>query len=263
MSKVPMHEDPTNPQNYQPSVSSPFDQPSEINSQNNTDRGWLDDLEPEIPVGQTPRQGIDPKNPIVLVETAFLASAAALVWLVNFYFPIGPLELLFPTPIALIYLRWGNRPAGMTALTAFLLISVLMGPLRSLQYLVPYGLLGWTLGALWQRRGRWRITIPVGTAITSFGTFFKIWLVSLLLGEDLWLYSTMQVMGLLEWGIDKLGLLWLPTIGAVQIATVCFLLFKNLIYTTLVHIVAWYLCDRLGNSIPDPPKIVQAIFNDA
>ncbi len=254
-----MHEDPTNSKNYQPPVSSPIGQPSD----NEDDRGWLDDLEPEILDEQIPRQGVDPKNPIVLVETAFLASAAALVWLVNFYFPIGPIMLLFPIPIALIYLRWGNRPAGMTALTAFLLIAVLMGPLRSLQYLMPYGVLGWTLGALWQRRGRWRITIPVGTAITNFGTFFKIWLVSLLLGEDLWLYFTMQVMGLLEWGIDKLGLLWQPTIGAVQIATVCFLLFKDLIYTTSVHIVAWYLCDRLGNSIPDPPKIVQAIFNDA
>ena len=262
-----MHEDSTKPKNDQPSVPLPFNQPSENDSKSDSetdnDRGWLDDLEPEIPSTETIRQGIDPKNPIVLVETAFLASAAALVWLVNFYFPIGPIMLLFPIPIALIYLRWGNRPAGMTALTAFLLIAVLMGPLRSLQYLIPYGLLGWTLGALWQRRGRWRITIPVGTVITNFGTFFKIWLVSLLLGEDLWLYFTMQVMGLLEWGIDKLGLLWQPTIAAVQIATVCFLLFKDLIYTTLVHIVAWYLCDRLGNSIPDPPKIVQAIFNDA
>ncbi len=227
------------------------------------DRGWLDDIVPERPQDTAnPRAGIDPKNPIVLVETAFLASAGALIWLINFYFPIGPIMLLFPLPITLIYLRWGNRPAGMTVLISMLLISVLMGPLRSLQFLMPYGVLGWTLGALWQRRGRWRSTIPIGTIIANFGTFFKIWLVSALLGEDLWLYFTMQMTGLLEWIVDKLGILWQPTIGSVQIATIGFLLFKDCIYTVMYHIVAWYLCDRLGNQIPDPPKLVQAIFND-
>jgi uncharacterized protein YybS (DUF2232 family) len=228
------------------------------------DRGWLDDIVPERPQDTAnPRAGIDPKNPIVLVETAFLASAGALIWLINFYFPIGPIMLLFPLPITLIYLRWGNRPAGMTVLISMLLISVLMGPLRSLQFLMPYGVLGWTLGALWQRRGRWRSTVPIGAIIANFGTFFKIWLVSALLGEDLWLYFTMQMTGLLEWIVDKLGILWQPTIGSVQIATVVFLLFKDCVYTVMYHLVAWYLCDRLGNQIPDPPKLVQAIFNDA
>ena len=99
--------------------------------------------------------------------------------------------------------------------------------------------------------------------IANFGTFFKIWLVSALLGEDLWLYFTMQATGLLEWGVDKLGLLWQPTIGSVQLATIAFLIVKDCIYTTLYHIVAWYLCDRLGTTIPDPPKLIQAIFNDA
>jgi uncharacterized protein YybS (DUF2232 family) len=42
-----------------------------------------------------------------MVETAFLASTAALIWLVNTYFPPGPiLRLLFPLPMALVYLRW-------------------------------------------------------------------------------------------------------------------------------------------------------------
>ena len=58
-------------------------------------------------------------------------------------------------------------------------------------------------------------------------------------------------------------LLWQPTISSVQLATIGFLIFKDCIYTTLYHIVAWYLCDRLGNTIPDPPKLIQAIFNDA
>src|SRR4028119_2317976 len=48
--------------------------------------------------------------PLILVETAFLASTASLIWLFNYYFPLGPvLRIFFPVPIALVYLRWGNR----------------------------------------------------------------------------------------------------------------------------------------------------------
>ena len=51
-----------------------------------------------------------PTDTVVMVETAFLASAASLVWLINYYFPLGPvLKIFLPIPIALIYLRRGNR----------------------------------------------------------------------------------------------------------------------------------------------------------
>ncbi|NES71958.1 MAG: DUF2232 domain-containing protein, partial [Okeania sp. SIO2D1] len=74
-------------------------------------------------------------KPIVLVETAFLASTASLIWFINYYFPLGPLlRVFFPVPIALLYLRWGNRAAWMGAAVSGLLLSVLMGPTRSILF---------------------------------------------------------------------------------------------------------------------------------
>ncbi len=53
---------------------------------------------------------------VITVETAFLASATSLIWLIDYYFPLGPLlRVFFPIPIALAYLRWGARCAWMTA----------------------------------------------------------------------------------------------------------------------------------------------------
>ncbi len=67
--------------------------------------------------------------PLRMVETAFLASTASLIWFINFYFPLGPvLRIFFPVPIALVYLRWGKRAAWMAAVTSGLLLAVLMGP---------------------------------------------------------------------------------------------------------------------------------------
>ena len=79
------------------------------------------------------------KMPLSMVETAFLASTASLIWLINYYFPLGPvLRIFFPIPIALVYLRWGHRASWMSALVSGLLLSVLMG--QNAQYFVFYPL---------------------------------------------------------------------------------------------------------------------------
>lgn len=216
----------------------------------------------ETPPVRSARRGVDPSTPIVLVETAFLASAASLIWLINFYFPLGPvLQVFFPVPIALLYLRWGSRSAWMAALVSWLLLSVLMGPPRSILFLMPYGLMGVLLGVLWRRRARWSLSIGLAALLGTVGFFFRIWLTSMLLGEDLWLYATNQVTDLLEWLFIKLGLLFQPSLVMVQAAVVVMIIASRIVYAFTVHLVAWLLLDRLGNPIPRPPKWVQVLMD--
>jgi uncharacterized protein YybS (DUF2232 family) len=204
----------------------------------------------------------DPSTPRVTVETAFLASAASLIWLINFYFPMGPvLRVFFPIPIALIYLRWSNRAAWMGTLVTGLLLSVLMGPVRSVQYIMPFGLLGMLLGMFWRRRAAWAISVPMGALLGAIGFFFRLWFVSVLLGDDLWLYATNQITDLLGWVFTKLGWLVQPSLAQVQGALVLLVLLNNLVYLFVVHLVAWFLLDRLGNPIPRPPKWVQTLMD--
>ncbi|XGV87967.1 MAG: DUF2232 domain-containing protein [Limnothrix sp. BL-A-16] len=215
--------------------------------------------EPENRPLQPPRQ--DTIAPLALVETAFLASAASLIWLVNFYFPLGPaLRVFFSLPIALVYLRWGSRSAWMAAIVSGLLLSVLMGPPRSIQYVMPYGLLGVLLGCLWRRGVGWGRSIALGTLLSATGLFFRIALVSTLLGDDLWTYVTVQVTGLLEWGATRLGLLWRPELGAVQGATVLMILVNAAVYVFAVHLVSWAVFERLGLRLPPPPRWVQTLL---
>jgi uncharacterized protein YybS (DUF2232 family) len=231
------------------------------------DGGWIDDIVPDVPSltelrdrPAIPRQ-VDPNSPIVMVETAFLASASALVWFVNSYFPIGPvLQIFFPIPIALLYLRWGKRSAWMAALIATLLLTILMGPTRSVQFIVPYGFLGVLLGFSWYRRASWGWSIFLGTLLTTIGAFFRLWILSALLGENLWHYSTVQMTGLLDWGFDRLNILEQPTLPLVQVAAAVMIMLRNLVYLFVVHVVAWFLCDRLGNPIPRAPRWVRVLF---
>ncbi|MBD1805230.1 MAG: DUF2232 domain-containing protein [Symplocastrum torsivum CPER-KK1] len=197
-----------------------------------------------------------------MVETAFLASTASLIWLINFYFPLGPvLRIFFPIPIALVYLRWGNRASWMSALVSGLLLSVLMGPTRSILFFIPYGLMGVQLGAMWSRRANWLFSIFTGTLLGTFGFFFRFWLLSILLGEDLWVYVTTQITQLAEWGFLRLGLLDQPSLSLIQALAIVMVFINNLVYLFVVHLVALLMLDRLGNPIPRPPNWVQVLLD--
>jgi hypothetical protein len=200
--------------------------------------------------------------PLEMVETAFLASTASLIWLINYYFPLGPiLRMFFPIPIALTYIRWGNRASWMSALVSGLLLSVLMGPTRSILFFIPYGVMGVQLGAVWRRQGSWLLSIFTGTLIGTFGFFFRFWLLSVLLGEDLWVYVTTQITGLVEWAFVHLGLLAQPSLALIQAIAVVAIVVNNAVYLFVVHLVALLLLDRLGNPIPRPPQWVQVLLD--
>jgi len=200
--------------------------------------------------------------PLRLVETAFLASTASLIWLVNYYFPLGPLlRVFFPIPIALVYLRWGNRAAWMTALVSGLLLSVLMGPTRSILYVIPFGIMGVALGGLWRRKASWSLSISVGALIGTVGFFFRFWLLSALVGQDLWIYVTTQVTEIVEWVFVKLGWLSVPSLSTIGAIAAAMILLNNIVYLFVVHLVALLLLDRLGNPIPRPPRWVQLLID--
>ncbi len=200
--------------------------------------------------------------PLRMVETAFLASTASLLWLINYYFPLGPvLKIFFPVPLALVYLRWGNRAAWMATLVSTLLLSVLMGPTRSIIFVMPYGLMGVLLGVTWQRRSPWSVSISLGALLGALGFFFNLWLLWVLTGEDLWLYTITQVTELLEWLFVKLGWLAEPSILLIQAFGIASVFVSNVLYLFLVHLAAWLLLDRLGNPISRPPNWVQVLMD--
>lgn len=223
---------------------------------------------PEAAGNSRHRQAV---GPLPLVETAFLASAASLMWLINTYFPPGPLlRILFPLPIALVYLRWNARAAWMSATVSGLLLTILLGPTRSIFFVMPYGFLGVQLGCLWRRGARWEISILTGALLVTFGTFFRIWLLSLLAGEDLWGYLIAQITQMIDWimrlftnwGWIGLGVWGQPSMEVIAIAAILVVLFSSVVYLFTVHLAAWLVLERLGVAMPEPPGWVQVLIEE-
>jgi uncharacterized protein YybS (DUF2232 family) len=243
---------------------------SDVTNQVNEDEiNWVDQEVSEVthtyPVSsrtKASKQTQVTTNTVVMVETAFLASTASLIWLIYFYFPVGPvLKIFLPIPIALIYLRRGNRASWMAAVVSSLLLLVLMGPIRSLFFLMPYGLMGVVLGTCWTRRLSWLVSIALGAVIGSLGLFFRFWLNSILISENLWVYVITQITKLLDWAFFQLGILAQPNFALIQILAIASVIVQNLIYLFAVHLVALMLLDRLDNPIPRPPEWVRVLLD--
>lgn len=244
---------------------------SESSAGANPEDNWVDtgdgsDGNGKIPDQEAPLSRQQPvlKSPatLAMVESAFLASMVSIIWLINYYFPIGPLlRILFPIPLALVYLRWRSPTAIKGVIAAGLLLSVLMGPTRSIVFLIPYGLQSLQLGFCWVRNAPWAFSIFTGALIGSFGFFFRFWLFSILLGENLWQYVMSQITNLVDWIFLKLNILAQPDLLLVQLLAVLMVFINSLIYMLAVHLVALLILDRLGNPIPRPPQWLKVILD--
>jgi uncharacterized protein YybS (DUF2232 family) len=251
------------------SPDDPLTNPTQPDAQDDVAAGAIasDTHQPDLVVPQVKTT----TPPISLVETAFLASTASLLWLASYYLSLVPwTRIFFPAPIALIYLRWGNRAAWIGTVVTGLLLSVLMGPYLSVLFLVPYGLLGVQLGAMWRRGAPWSFSIPTGMLISTFGFFFRVWLLSIFLDEDLWVYLTSRIADFVQWilgkfvdfGVLGIGVLGSVDVTVVQIVTIITILLSDLIYLFTVHLASWLLLERLGNPIPEPPRWVQVLMDE-
>ncbi|MGB5915223.1 MAG: DUF2232 domain-containing protein, partial [Phormidesmis sp.] len=109
-----------------------------------------------------------------------------------------------------------------------------------------------------------------GGLLVALGSFFRIWLLSLLAGEDLWGYSIAQITQLLNWvirlltnwGWIGLGALGQPGLVIVSVAAAVMVVFASIVYLFTVHLAAWLVLERLGVTMPEPPEWVQVLIEE-
>jgi uncharacterized protein YybS (DUF2232 family) len=197
------------------------------------------------------------------MDTAYLAASTALLWAALYYLPVGsPLfRLALPLPLTLLQLRHGWRCALEGVAVTCLLLVALMGPIRGPLVLFPYGLLALWLGWGWRRRLSWWLTLPVGALIGSFGFLVRLAVLSVLVGENLWVLITTAASQLLDRLTDALGLG--PGLDLVQVqgAAIGLVLVQNLLVVFCLHAVAYWIFPRLKAPISEPPPVMQALVS--
>lgn len=140
------------------------------------------DLDSSVTSG--PRSRSAHLRTVALVEAALLLDIVVLLVLVRTYLPIpgfqGALRLVCPAPFILLGLRRGVRACGLATVSAYVLLSTLIGPVLAIQILV-FGSLGCIFAYVSRRRGPQALAIILGAAV--YGVLYL--LVPFVLG--LWL----------------------------------------------------------------------------
>jgi uncharacterized protein YybS (DUF2232 family) len=209
----------------------------------------------------SPERRLNRRQARQLMDTAYLAAATALLWVALYYLPVGgPLfRLALPLPLALLQLRHGWRCAMEGVAVTCLLLVALMGPIRGPLVLFPFGLLALWLGWCWQRRLSWWWSWSVGSVIGAAGFLVRVLVLSLLLGENLWVVITTAAAGLLERLLGLLGSAVVPELGQVQVAALLLVWVQNGIVLLALHAVAYWIFPRLQAPIGEPPPALRAL----
>ena len=196
-----------------------------------------------------------------LVEGAYLAAATGLIWLALYYLPVGGalFRLALPLPLILLQLRRGCRSGAEGLLLSVLLLTALMGPLRGPLLLFPYGLLSLWLGWSWCRGFSWWLSWSGGVVLGTAGFLVRVVVLSLLVGENLWVVITRAGSALLDRVIVALHLPITPDLTQVQLMALLLVVVQEVIYVLSLHALAYWIFPRLRSPIPEPPRLLHGL----
>ena len=196
-----------------------------------------------------------------MMETSYLAAASSLIWIALYYLPLGGalFRLALPLPLALLHVRRGSRAGIEGVFLAVLLLVALMGPVRGPLMLFPYGLLSIWLGWSWMRGLSWWISWAFGIFIGSTGFLVRVIILSLLVGENLWVVITRAGSGLLDRIVDLLNLPFSPDLFHVQLMAIALVVFQEIVYVLVLHALAFWIFPRLKAPIPEPPSMLNGL----
>ncbi len=196
-----------------------------------------------------------------MIEAAYLSAASSLIWVALYYLPVGGslFRLALPLPLALLQIRRGPTSGIEGVFLSVLLLTVLMGPIRGPLVLFPYGLLALWLGWSWCRKLSWWLSWSIGVLIGTFGFFVRVLVLSLLVGENLWVVITRAGSGLLERLVELLNLQFVPELGQVQLVAFLLVVVQEVIYVLTLHALAFWIFPRLQATMPEPPSVLNSL----
>ena len=198
-----------------------------------------------------------------LIEPSYLASLASLLWIALYYLPVGGalLRLVLPLPISLLQLRRGTKVALNGIFVQILLLIILMGPIRGPLFLFPYGTLSFWLGWCWLKNKSWWYSLFSGILIGASGFLIRVFALSILVGENLWILVTRASYGLIQKFASIIDTSWSPSITLIQLVAIFLVIFQEFVYVLTIHIIAYAVFPRLKSSIPQPPDKISGFVD--
>ena len=205
------------------------------------------------------RRGLPPR---VLVEAAMLAAMTGLAFHISSLFRFDAyFGALFPLPVVIACARSGRAAAMRTLVVASLLLLMISGPLRALNYFFLHGVLAYVLSSLWSSGASWWVTVPASALTRTFGILASLSISSLLYRENVMKLLVTQMYSLLDQFAANVGATFAPTIGWVWATALFFILVNSFSYTLILHMVYSIVLNATTgrNFVNAPLKVCRAL----
>ncbi|KAI8111256.1 hypothetical protein M9434_004828 [Picochlorum sp. BPE23] len=159
-----------------------------------------------------------------MVETSMLAAVAGLSYMFASLFKLeGYLSYVLPLPVVLSSVRSGPLYSLHCVSVVFLLLFILMGPVRGVTYMLVYGFLSVALGITFRLNVPWVLSVPLSAVVRLLGQWLYILVTSWVTRENLieLLVTNAQTL------LDNMGA-WMGSSGSTSFSGVAITLFSML-----------------------------------
>ena len=106
----------------------------------------------------------------------------------------------------------------------------------------------------------WWFSWGIGVLIGTTGFLVRVLLISLLVGENLWVVVLRAGSLLIERGTALFGLAFVPDLFFVQIVALMLVIFQELIFVLTLHAVAFWVFPKLQARVPMPPRVLNGLI---
>ncbi|KAJ7954010.1 Membrane protein [Quillaja saponaria] len=197
-----------------------------------------------------------------LVECSMFAALTGLVYFLSTSLAIeNYFSCFFSLPTVVSSMRWGVAAGRKTLVATSMLLFVLSGPVKALNFLLKHGLVGFALGALWRSGASWTLSIFLCTIVRSLGAVGFVLLTSFLIRENILALITINIHASLTLVFTASGLNTVPSMNLIYVIFGTLVVLNSGCFMFLLHLLYSVFLSRLGmkSSLKLPRWLERAI----
>ncbi|XP_021293187.1 uncharacterized protein LOC110423324 [Herrania umbratica] len=182
-----------------------------------------------------------------LVECSMFAAVTGLVYFLSNSLSIeNYFGCFFSLPIVISSIRWGVACGRKQLVATVMLLFVLSGPVKAINYLLTHGILGFTMGALWRLGANWSVSICLCTIARSMGAMGYVFTTSFLIRENILALITINIHASLSYVFAAIGINVVPSMNFIYSLFGILVLLNSASFVFLLHLLYSVFLTRMG-----------------
>ncbi|KAA3463469.1 Outer membrane usher papC [Gossypium australe] len=201
------------------------------------------------------QNGVVYRETLRLVECSMFAAVTGLVYFLSNSLAIeNYFGCFFSLPIVISSMRWGVACGRKQLVATVLLLFVLSGPVKAINYLLYHGILGFVMGALWSSGADWTVSIPLCTLVVysplsharAIGLVGYVLTTSFLIRENILALITINIHASLSYIFAAVGINLIPSMNFIYTLFGILVLLNNASFVFLLHLLYSLFLTRMG-----------------